>query len=246
MRSAKTAAAEQITRAELIENTYQLSEICRADLRETLTALSREQKAESKHVYFKRFKINDLFLSVASNSVCFDSSLFQFQESRSERAAAESSSQSREQQRVSRENRADQIRAESKNQETRAAQSREIRESSSQRSELKLISSNSSRKRAESREIMSEITKAESSSRSAAKEFIAEQIRAAKYTRNEIISAYLDTFADKKKSTVATYLSDSKNATYTAFDYLAREDKKTKVFSFTKKRVKYNYYRKKK
>jgi hypothetical protein len=93
---------------------------------------------------------------------------------------------------------------------------------------------------------MSENTRTESSSRSAAKEFIAEQIRAAKYTRSEIIDAYLATFADKKKSTVATYLSDSKNRKFTAFDYLAREDKKSKVFSFTKQRVKYNYYRKKK
>lgn len=84
------------------------------------------------------------------------------------------------------------------------------------------------------------------SSSSDAKQFIEDQIRAAKFTRSEIIAAYLEKFSDRQKSTVQTYLSDAKNRKFTAFSYLAKEDKKSKIFSFTNQKVVYNYYRKKK
>ena len=52
---------------------------------------------------------------------------------------------------------------------------------------------------------------------SESKQFIEDCLVAAKYTRKQIIDQYLAKFADHKRSTVATYLSDSMNIKYSAF-----------------------------
>ena len=65
-------------------------------------------------------------------------------------------------------------------------------------------------------------------------QLIESMIAANKHTRQQIIDAYLAKYPERKKSTVATYLSDAKNAKYTAFDFLATVSKKTGVLSFTK------------
>jgi hypothetical protein len=73
---------------------------------------------------------------------------------------------------------------------------------------------------------------------SESKLFIQNMIDAGKHTRSEIIEAYLAAYPTHQKSTVGTYLSDSKNPKYQPFPWLATVDKKSKVFSFLKEEVK--------
>jgi len=73
---------------------------------------------------------------------------------------------------------------------------------------------------------------------SASKQLIQDMLSEGKHTRAQIIKAYLDAFPEKAKSTVMTYLSDSKNPKYSAFRnskgerLLTEEDKETKAMRF--------------
>ncbi len=69
---------------------------------------------------------------------------------------------------------------------------------------------------------------------SESKLFIQNMIDAGKYTRQQIMDAYMAAYPSHQKSTVGTYLSDSKNPKYKPFPWLATVDKKNKVFSFIK------------
>jgi len=73
---------------------------------------------------------------------------------------------------------------------------------------------------------------------SESKLFIQSMIDSGKYTRGQIMDAYLAKYPTHAKTTVGTYLSDSKNAKYQPFPWLATVDKKSKVFSFIKEEVK--------
>ena len=73
---------------------------------------------------------------------------------------------------------------------------------------------------------------------SESKQLIQDMLEAGVHTRAQIIKAYLDAHPDKAKSTVMTYLSDSKNNKYSAFRnakgerLLTEEDKETKAMRF--------------
>lgn len=57
---------------------------------------------------------------------------------------------------------------------------------------------------------------------SAQKQFVADMLAAGQYTRKQIIDGFLLQFPDAAKSTVTTYLSDSKNPKYNKFPFLVK------------------------
>lgn len=62
---------------------------------------------------------------------------------------------------------------------------------------------------------------------------IYELIAKNKYTKNEILKLICTEWAHVKAATVLTYLTDAKNPKYTASEFLAVENAKNKIFSFS-------------
>jgi hypothetical protein len=65
-----------------------------------------------------------------------------------------------------------------------------------------------------------------------AKEFIQNALGEGCFTRDQIIDGYMISFPEKAKSTVMTYLSDSQNPKYNAFEKLVVVDKTTKIMHY--------------
>lgn len=70
------------------------------------------------------------------------------------------------------------------------------------------------------------------------KVFIANMIGAGAFTRKEIIESYLDHFPGQVKSTVGTYLSDSKNPKYNVFPFKVVVNNGIFSFDFSKENKK--------
>lgn len=77
-------------------------------------------------------------------------------------------------------------------------------------------------------------TQTKKSERSESKLYVQSLLAQGKHTRPQIIDKYLAKYPTRAKTTVGTYLSDSKNPRYSAFPWMVVQGKDG-VLSFNKK-----------